>query len=397
MDFALKPIALAPIIAVTQLAGVAYAAAPKASAAPIVQRGPAASWGPGLSTAGEYGMVYEGTTYTPVVVDVSRHLDAARKAFDAKDSKKAAAEMRAAAEALKLQTARAGREDRALVAEDRALLAADMKFAQGTRDIIKRVNASALKVGAAAAAIDRGKIKTKADLDRAIDKAARADMDRRWLLTDVTTWYPVSGEPQRHFTNAAAAYAKKDYKSAATDIRKATGYLRIEAGRAAGDAKQELDSSVVQLDTLAASVENGAVTDEQSLDTAFAKADHALALEHRSKAAESWPRKAYDEAGYELTAASQELERAAALDRCGSAGGRASDGGRYQSPGRQARLGRHLDARRGHQGLRIASQQHQCTGSENRRRQEGIAVRRRYLTPVLSTHQILNTLKGLTS
>ncbi len=311
MDFALKPIALAPIIAVTQLAGVAYAEAPKASAAPIVQPAPAATRAPVPTKAPEDWIVYDGTTYTPVVDDVSRQLDAARKAFDAKDSKKAAAEMRAAAEALKLQTARTGREDRALVAEDRALLAADMKFALGTRDIIKRLNASALKVGAAAAAIDSGKIKTKADLDRAIDKAARADMERRWLISDVTTWYPVSGEPQRHFTNAAAAYAKKDYKSAATDIRKATGYLRLEAGRATGDAKQELDRSVVQLDTLAASVENGAVTDEQSLDTAFAKADHALALEHRSKAAESWTRKEYDQAGYELKAAAQGLESAA--------------------------------------------------------------------------------------
>ena len=315
MDFTLKPIALATIVAMTQLAGVAYAEAPKASAAPIVQPAPVPTKAP------EDWIVYDGTTYTPVVDDVSRHLDAARKAFDAKDSKKAAAEMRAAAEALKLQAARAGREDRALVTEDRALLAADMKFAQGTQDIIKRVNASALKVSAAAAAIDRGKIKTKADLDKAIDKAARADMDRRWLLTDVTTWYPVSGEPQRHFTDAAAAYAKKDYKSAATDIRKATGYLRLEAGRATGDAKQELDSSVAQLDTLAASVENGAVTDEQSMDKAFAKADHALALEHRSKAAESWARKEYDEAGYELKAAAQGLESAA-----GWAGGEAQAG-----------------------------------------------------------------------
>lgn len=321
MDFALKPIASATIIAMTQLAGVAYAEAPKASAAPIVQPAPAATRAPVPAKAPEDWIVYDGTTYTPVVDDVSRHLGAARKAFDAKDSKKAAAEMRAAAEALKLQTARAGREDRTLVTEDRALLAADMKFAQGTRDIIKRVNASALKVSAAAAAIDSGKIKTKADLDKAIDKAARADMDRRWLLTDVTTWYPVSGEPQRHFTDAAAAYARKDYKSAATDIRKATGYLRLEAGRATGDAKQELDSSVAQLDTLAASVEKGAVTDEQSMDKAFAKADHALALEHRSKAAESWARKEYDEAGHELKAAAQGLESAA-----GWAGGEAQAG-----------------------------------------------------------------------
>ena len=43
----------------------------------------------------------------------------------------------------------------------------------------------------------------------------------------------------------------------------------------------------------------------------FAKANHALALEHRSKAVESWTRKEYDKAGYELKAAAHGLESAA--------------------------------------------------------------------------------------
>jgi hypothetical protein len=117
----------------------------------------------------------------------------------------------------------------------------------------KRMNATASKVSAAAAAIDSGKIKTQADLDKVIDKAARAT----------------------------------------------------------GDAKQELHSSIVQLDKLAASVEKGGMKEEQSMDRAFAKANHALALEHRSKAAESWARKEYDKAGYELKASAHGLESAA--------------------------------------------------------------------------------------
>jgi hypothetical protein len=66
------------------------------------------------------------------------------------------------------------------------------------------VNASALTISAAATAIERGQIKTTAELDRAIDRAVRADMDRRWLVADVTTSYPVTEEPQSHFTNAVA-------------------------------------------------------------------------------------------------------------------------------------------------------------------------------------------------
>ena len=308
MNFSLKPIAFAMLVAATQLAGVAYAQTAKAPVAPVAQPAPAATKAPIPIKAPEDWIIYDDNNYTPVVDAVSRHLDAARKAFDAKDNQKAATEMRAVADELKLQAARANKEDRSLVKEDKALLAADAKFAQ---DTIKRMNASALKVSSAAAAIENGKIKTKVDLDKVIDKAARADMERRWFLTDVTTWYPVSEEPQRHFTDAVADYARKDYKTAATDIRKATSYLRLEAGRATGDAKQELDSSVTHLNALAAAVEKGTVKDAQSMTKAFAKANHALALEHRAKAAESWARKEYDETGYELKAAAHGMESAA--------------------------------------------------------------------------------------
>ena len=294
-------------ICVTSLAPqIAYAQATKVPASPVVQPAPAKATI--LTKAPEDWIIYDDTTYTPVLDDVSRHLDAARKAFDAKDNKKAAQEMRAVAEELKRQAARAGKEDKALVKTDKALLAADTTYAQ---DTIKRMNASALTISSAAASIESGKIATKADLNKAIDRAARADMERRWLVADVTTWYPVTEEPQRHFTNAVAAYARKDYKAAATDIRKATSYLRLEAGRAAGESKQELDRSVAQLDVLAASVEKGAVKDEHSMAKVFANANHALAVEHRSKAAESWARKDYDKAGYELKAAAFGLEGAA--------------------------------------------------------------------------------------
>ena len=312
MNFALKPLALAMLVATSQLAGATDAPAPKTSAAPLVQPAAVATKAP------VDWIIYDDATYTPVVDAVSRHLDAARKAFDAKDHKTAATEMRAVADELKLQAARAGKEGRALEKGDKALLATDTKYAH---DSIERMNASASKVSAAAAAIESGKIKTQADLDKAIDKAARADMERRWLVTDVTTWYPISEEPQRHFTDAVAAYAQKNYKAAATDIRKATSYLRLEAGRAAGDAYWELHSSIVQLDKLAASVEKGGLKGEQSMARAFAKANHALALDHHSKAAESWARKEYDKAGYELKAAAHGLESAA-----GWVGGEAATG-----------------------------------------------------------------------
>jgi hypothetical protein len=299
-------IAVAVLAATADFAGLAYAQAAKAPAAPVAY--PAAYKTTISTKSPEDWIVYDDETYTPVVDDVSRHLDAAREDFDVNDMKKAAVELRAVADELRRQAARVAKNGAVTVTTDKAVLAADTMYVQ---DAVERVMASALTVGAAAASIDGGQIKTKADLDKAIDQAARADMDRRWLVADVTTWYPVTEEPQRHFTNAVANYARKDYKAAAADIRKATSFVRLEAGRATGEPKLGLDRSVEQLDTLAASVEKGAVKDEHAMANTFANADHALAVEHRAKATESWARKDYDKAGYELKAAAFGLEGAA--------------------------------------------------------------------------------------
>jgi hypothetical protein len=306
MNVALTLTALVALAAAAPLTGIAQAQTADASAVPVAQ--PAHPKTTISTKSPEDWIVYDDATYTPVVDDVSRHLDAARKAFDAKDTKKAAAEMRAVADELKRQAARAGANGAIRVKTDKALLDADTTHAE---DTTKRMNASALTVSAAAASIESGQIKTKADLDKAIDQATRADMDRRWLVADVATWYPVTEEPQRHFTNAVANYARKDYKATATEIRKAASYVRLEAGRATGEPKQELDRSVAQLDALATSVENGALKDDHVMANVFAHADHALAVEHRAKATESWTRKDYDKAGYELKAAASGLESAA--------------------------------------------------------------------------------------
>lgn len=309
MNTALKPIASAILIATASLTGTAFAQAPKAAATPAVPAvQPAASRAPIAIKAPDDWIVYDDLTYTPVLDSVSRHLQAARNAFDAKDRMTASTELRIVADELRLQATRVGKEKAALAAADKALVAADAKSAQET---VKRMNATAHKVDSVAAAIARGTIRTRAGLDRTIDKAARADIERRWLVTDVATWYPVSEEPQRHFTDAVAAHARNDYRAAATDIRKAAGYLRLETARATGVAGEELNRSITGLDRLADAVEKGTVKDGQAMAREFAKASDALALEHRSKAAEAWTRKQYDEAGYELKAAAHGLDSAA--------------------------------------------------------------------------------------
>ena len=301
MTFTIKTLIPAILIALMPLSGVAFAQTPKPPAAPTAQATPATATAPVTIQSPTDWIIYEDMTYTPVTDEISRRLAAARKAFVDKDNKKAAAEMRVVADELKEQAARAAKADTARAK-------AEMKLAL---DTAKRMDLTAKKVAAAAVALESGKIKTQADLDKIIDKAARGDMERRWLVTDVTNWYPVSEEPQRHFVGTIEAYAKKDYHAAATEIRKAPSYVRLEAGRATGDAKQALQSSVAELDKLAASVEKGALKDAKVLDRAFTHANHALALAHRVKAAESWARQEYDKVGYEFKAAAHGLESAA--------------------------------------------------------------------------------------
>ena len=117
--------------------------------------------------------------------------------------------------------------------------------------------------------------------------------------------------PQQHFNSAVKAFAKKDYKVVSSEIRKSSGYIRLEAARTTGDVKLALENSVTELDKLAAAVEKGSVKDEKVMDTAFSKANHALAMAHRAKAGESWSLKEYNEAGYELKAAAHDLESSA--------------------------------------------------------------------------------------
>lgn len=66
MNPTLNPVALALLIPAAQFSGIAHAQSPQAPK----------DW-----------IIHDDATYTPVIDDLSRHLDAARKAFDAQDAK----------------------------------------------------------------------------------------------------------------------------------------------------------------------------------------------------------------------------------------------------------------------------------------------------------------------
>lgn len=294
-------VAAAIVAVITQLPLVAAAQTSKQAAAPAATA-VAPAKAPIAAKSPTEWIQYDDMTVTPVLDDVSSQLAAARAALDKKDTAKAAEAMQAAARALEAQGDRVSKLD-----HQRA--AADLKAA---KEVHAKMVSLTRQLDATAAQIKAGKLSSTAALDKAIGKAQRADLERRWLVTDVTTWYPVADEPQRHFGAAVEAYAKKDYKAAASEVRKAASYVRLEAARATGDVKQGLETANSDLQKTAAALDKGALKAEKAMDKAFAGANHALALAHRARAAQSWARKAYDQAGYELKAAAQGLESAAA-------------------------------------------------------------------------------------
>jgi hypothetical protein len=290
----------AVVLALTQMPLTAFAQAQKAPATAVPA--PSAVRAPATARTPIDWIEYEDFTLAPVLDEVSTHLAAARAALAKQDDAQAADALRAAARALEAQAVRAA-------ALDQQRAAADLKRAHDTQ---VRLMALTKKLDATAEAIKAGKVSTTAALDQILDQAARADLEQRWLVTDIATWYPLVEEPQRHFVAASDAFAKQDFKAAATEVRKAEAYVRLESARAAGDVKTELDTANAELEQTARALDQGTLKTEQHLDQVFAKANHALALAYRAKAAESWARKAYDDAGYELKAAAQRLESAAA-------------------------------------------------------------------------------------
>ena len=132
------------------------------------------------------------------------------------------------------------------------------------------------------------------------------------VLVEEDILYVFVDEPGHHFHQARENFLKKDMKGAASEIRKAVGFMKLEAARATGDGKKALTTSIDELKKLASDVEKGTVKSSNDLGKAFARAHHALAVHHHLKASESWAKKETSKTGHALKAAASHLERALA-------------------------------------------------------------------------------------
>lgn len=129
-----------------------------------------------------------------------------------------------------------------------------------------------------------------------------------WMLVEEDIWVDFVDEPGEKFHKARENFLKKDYKAAATDIRKGTSFLKLQTARATKEGKVLLMKSVHELENLAKDVEQGAVTSAKTLDEAFARAHHALSRHHYLKAMEYKAKGAGSKVGHALKAAATHLE-----------------------------------------------------------------------------------------
>lgn len=233
-------------------------------------------------------IIVDETDYIPVIDELSSELSSARKAFLGKNWKDSAEELRKAADLLDKEAGSGSRRDKAQLTA----------VAKSLRDM--------------AGTVETGKVSSVKVLDAAIAKAHRADLERDWLVEEVVAWYPYVNALNSHFQAAHDSFLSKEYKKASEEIRKGAAFVRIEAGSAAGEAKQALERSQRELQSLAKGVEKGGVQDVKRLDDAFARASQYLALSHRAKASEAWDKKEPRKAGNELKAAATHLENGAA-------------------------------------------------------------------------------------
>ena len=134
-----------------------------------------------------------------------------------------------------------------------------------------------------------------------------AAKDNPYLVVQ-DTWIYVIDEPGVYLDRARDEIGKKQYKLAATNLRKAAAMVNAEADRAGDDAKTHLKRDAAALQVVAGDVVAGKVTNAKLLDEQLSQARADLASHHYAKAAEAWAKKDYAVAGRSLAAAARYVE-----------------------------------------------------------------------------------------
>jgi len=222
--------------------------------------------------------------YAPVVDQLTEDLYLARQAFLRGDRAEAAQQCRQGAAFLRRYESRAPSEWKP-------------RFARAADDL-----------QTLATRLEAGTIHAMRQMYPAFGVAYYTDADLRWSTADADEWFPLVGKPGKRFQAAHEDFLRRDFKAAATELRKAAAYLRLESSRATDEGKKALQASVRDLEALAREAEQSGITNEMRLKSAFAGAEQALANSHALNAARAWADDSRAKAVQELKAAALDLE-----------------------------------------------------------------------------------------
>jgi hypothetical protein len=147
--------------------------------------------------------------------------------------------------------------------------------------------------------------------DKPTDTKAVPESRPGWFVVEEDVWVRLDDEPSQHMHRAHESFLKKEYGATTTELRKAGGYLHIAARNSSSETKAALTASAHELDSLAADVQAGTVKSAKSLDSAFARAEHALGADNQAKAKTALNAKHHAMAGHYLRSAVNHVEDAA--------------------------------------------------------------------------------------
>jgi hypothetical protein len=103
-------------------------------------------------------------------------------------------------------------------------------------------------------------------------------------LIEEEIWIIFAHDPAGYLQDAWENFIAGDIQDAAYHIRRAKAWLKLEAYRAEGEAREHLEASIRELERLINALDEGSHPANKELKEAFAKAEYALAYHHQKKA-----------------------------------------------------------------------------------------------------------------
>ncbi len=232
-------------------------------------------------------LIIGGNQYIPVVNDVGRNFQLARENFLQMDLARSAQEIHKAAAFLQGELGTASREQKIKLEKS-----------------IHALNKLAYR-------LEHHSITSLDQLDTVFAFVNRVDMEHSWVVVGVEKWTPLAEATNSHLGQAQRDFLHSDFKSAAAELFKVSGLLKLELNRATPDGKSRLTAAWKAMDKLAYQIEEGSINNVIELHAPFAEAQYAFAETHYLNALWDWDNHDNTQTGFELKAAILNLEEGA--------------------------------------------------------------------------------------